>query len=218
MKNVLLVDSTKNCRFDIYEITDAQYALIFRNEDQDVEFASALEARLISTENLRVFDNAWNRRVAYADVKGIHGTLFHNLDTKMKYYPTRQREHMGLARSSETRHRQDYSGMKNVLVIDGAQNTCYDIYALTPEQYAIIFIEPGQDIEFIGNMKPDLQTRAFAGAWDRFMHYDLVKGIHGTVFWELEFKKKFYPNKRRTDIAPVDPQIFGPMSDSTPKE
>lgn len=208
MKNVLFIDRSKNCRFDVYKFTDMQYKLIFPVENQDVAFTTALKARLDSTEMLEAFEGAWDRRVAYGDVNGIHGTLFHGLDTKMEFYPTCQRENMGLARSQAPKPRQSYPGMKNVLVIDGAENTCYDIFALTPKQYAMVFVQPGQDIEFIGNVKRDLQMKAFEGVWDRFVHYDLVRGIHGTVFWELEFKKKFYPNKRRTDIVPVRPKKF----------
>ena len=39
--------------------------------------------------------------------------------------------------------------MKNIQVIDGASNCSYDIYAVTEEEFHVLFPDAGQDIEFI---------------------------------------------------------------------
>ena len=39
--------------------------------------------------------------------------------------------------------------MKNIQVIDGANNCSYDIFAVTDDEFKILFPDPGQDIEFI---------------------------------------------------------------------
>jgi len=50
---------------------------------------------------------------------------------------------------------------KNVQIIDGATNCTYSIYAFTDEQFALLFPEEGQDVEFIedvmGRLSPEQQ-------------------------------------------------------------
>lgn len=89
--------------------------------------------------------------------------------------------------------------MKNVQVIDGAQNSEYAIFAFEDAQFDLIFPGQGQDIEFIDDVVARLSgeqiERAFKGVWARKIPKAEVSGIHGTLFYELEFKKKFYPGK-----------------------
>ncbi len=97
--------------------------------------------------------------------------------------------------------------MKNVQVIDGAINTTYSIYQFTDEQFLMIFPNFGQDIEFIEDVlerlsKNDIK-KAFEGVWDRWVPKPDVKGIHGTLFYELTVKKKFYPTKKDSEMILV---------------
>jgi hypothetical protein len=41
--------------------------------------------------------------------------------------------------------------------------------------------------------------------WARRVLKRDTRGIHGTLFYELEWKKKYYPNKRESDIHEVHP-------------
>ena len=95
--------------------------------------------------------------------------------------------------------------MKNVQVIDGAMNSAYSVYQLTDEEFAVIFPAEGQDIEFIEDVIARIGDhaagQALGPAWERELRKPDVNGIHGTLFYELEYKKKFYPNKRDADIA-----------------
>ena len=89
--------------------------------------------------------------------------------------------------------------MKNVQVIDGADNSTYSIFAFTDEEFAAVFPASGQDIEFIEDVIArigDAQTgKLLAPVWERLVDKPTGSGIHGTLFYELEFKKKYYPTK-----------------------
>jgi len=103
---------------------------------------------------------------------------------------------------------------KNVQIIDGATNCTYSIYAFTDEQFALLFPEEGQDVEFIedvmGRLSPEQQERAFSEAWTRPVRKPDAQGIHGTLFYELDYKKEYYPSKRESDVAgpPHSPAVW----------
>ena len=89
--------------------------------------------------------------------------------------------------------------MKNVQVIDGADNCSYPIFAFTDEEFSSIFPN-GQDISFIEDVVARLgEERVSKWQW---LSVDKkgVQGIHGTLFYQLEEKKKYYPNRLETDI------------------
>ena len=41
---------------------------------------------------------------------------------------------------------------------------------------------------------------AFEGVWDRPAKKSKVNGIHGPLFYQLAFKKEFYPTKSERDV------------------
>jgi len=94
--------------------------------------------------------------------------------------------------------------MKNIQVIDGANNCSYDIFAVTDEEFKILFPDPGQDIEFIedaiARVGEDKLGAIMRSVWPRRIKKPDVNGIHGTIFYQLFWKKRFYPNKRDDDI------------------
>jgi hypothetical protein len=102
---------------------------------------------------------------------------------------------------------------KNVQIIDGAMNCTYSIYAFTDEQFALLFPE-GQDIEFIEDVWERLSRkqwkRAFSGAWTRPVRKSDAQGIHGTLFYQLDYKKEYYPSKRESDAygPPHSPVVW----------
>ena len=89
--------------------------------------------------------------------------------------------------------------MKNIQVIDGADNCTYDIFAVSEEDFDTLFPKPNQNIEFIedvvdriGEQKiRDLNSRL----WNNRILKEEVNGIHGTLFYQLLSKKKYYPSK-----------------------
>jgi hypothetical protein len=95
--------------------------------------------------------------------------------------------------------------MKNILVIDGADNCAYDIYAATDEEFRVIFPAERQDIAFIEEVIAAAPSEGelsgmLENLWARPVMKADVRGIHGTLFYELELKKQFYPNRRDSDL------------------
>lgn len=107
--------------------------------------------------------------------------------------------------------------MKNVQVIDGAQNCAYDIFDASDDDFAAIFPR-GRDIEFIEDFRKRVgsaRAKAITGRLYAAGPIDKKKvlGIHGTLFYQLTFKKKFYPTKRESDLTeaggrpPIRPNV-----------
>ena len=97
--------------------------------------------------------------------------------------------------------------MKNIQVIDGADNCVYDIFAATDEEFTLMFPK-GHDIAFINEVyrgadSADLD-RALALIWTRRIPKLEVVGIHGTLFYELDHKSVYYPNRRDEEAINSD--------------
>lgn len=89
--------------------------------------------------------------------------------------------------------------MKNIQVIDGADNCVYDIFVATDQEFALIFQE-GQDIAFIDEVyargaQSELDA-AFANIWKNRIPKIQANGINGVLFYELPLKKVYYPTRR----------------------
>lgn len=89
--------------------------------------------------------------------------------------------------------------MKNIQVIDGAENAVYDIFAATEEEFSLIFRE-GEDVAFIDEVLARARGQelddAFCRIWSRRILKRDAMGIHGMLFYELEYKKQYYPTRR----------------------
>lgn len=97
--------------------------------------------------------------------------------------------------------------MKNIQVIDGADNSVYDIFAATDEEFGLIF-PPAQDVAFIDEVMArgpeDALDAAFTHIWERRLRKAEAMGIHGTLFYELGHKKQYYPARRDEDAVNPD--------------
>ena len=95
--------------------------------------------------------------------------------------------------------------MKNIQVISGARNTTYSIYGVTDEEFALLFPGPGQDIEFADDVESRLgeefMGEVMTPIWKREVNKPDVVGIHGTLFYNLDYKKAFYATKRDAEMA-----------------
>lgn len=95
--------------------------------------------------------------------------------------------------------------MKNILLIDGADNCAYDIFQVTQSEFKVLFPEDGQDIAFIEDLVKaknagDVDLTFMTEIWKRPIHKSKVNGIHGTLFYQLEFKKEYYPSRKDSDL------------------
>jgi len=95
--------------------------------------------------------------------------------------------------------------MKNIQVIDGAANCAYAIYALEDDEFQIVFPGVKQNVEFIEDLVERLGDakvgRLLAPAWARQVAKPDVQGIHGTLFYQLYWKKKYYPTKNDEEMT-----------------
>lgn len=89
--------------------------------------------------------------------------------------------------------------MKNIQVIDGAVNCVYDIFETTDEEFNLIFPD-GTDIAFIDEVyaREDKQKlgEAFCNIWARRIQKAQACGIHGILFYQLDYKKDYYPTRK----------------------
>ena len=101
--------------------------------------------------------------------------------------------------------------MKNIQVIDGADNCVYDIFSVPDEEFEVLFPD-GQDIEFINDLvdrvPSDKLNPILREAWNRRVPKSEVNGIHGTLFYELDKKKKYYPTKRDEEAINPDGSLL----------
>lgn len=104
-----------------------------------------------------------------------------------------------------------YMHMKNIQVIDGAENCVYDIFGATEDEFNLIF-KTDTDIAFIDEVyaggSSDKLDAAFAKIWKRPVSKAEAQGIHGTLFYELEGKKIYYPNRRDRDAVNPDGSLL----------
>lgn len=88
MKNIQVIDGAINCVYDIFQATKAEFEAIFPL-GHDVAFIDEVYARGEKDALDKAFNDIWPRRVPKAQVYGIHGLLFYELENKKPYYPTR---------------------------------------------------------------------------------------------------------------------------------
>ena len=96
--------------------------------------------------------------------------------------------------------------MKNIQIIDGAENCVYDIFSATDEEFALIF-KVGKDVAFIDEVYDTGEEKqldaAFNNIWQRRIKKSDAQGVHGIIFYELDKKKVYYPT--RNDEGAVNP-------------
>ncbi|PTU72819.1 hypothetical protein [Pseudomonas mangrovi] len=97
--------------------------------------------------------------------------------------------------------------MKNIQVIDGAVNCVYDIFAATDDEFSLVFPE-GTNVAFIDEVlerhAEQALDDAFKNIWTRPVRKSEVMGIHGILFYELDAKKPYYPNRLDEDAVNPD--------------
>jgi len=97
--------------------------------------------------------------------------------------------------------------VKNIQVIDGAENCVFDIFAATDDEFRLIF-PSDEDVAFIDEVyqrSPAKQLdAAFANIWKRRIAKAKAKGINGTLYYGLERKKVYYPGRRDEEAVNPD--------------
>lgn len=89
MKNIQVIEGADNCTYDIYEVLEEDFDLIFPKPNQNIEFIEDVVDRLGEQKIEDLNSRIWNNRILKEEVNGIHGTLFYQLLSKKKYYPSK---------------------------------------------------------------------------------------------------------------------------------
>jgi hypothetical protein len=91
--------------------------------------------------------------------------------------------------------------VKNIQIIDGADNATYSIFQATDEEFEAIFPGPGQDIEvveeYVCRVGESEAGTTLAKLWERPIHKRDVQGLHGTLYFDCKEKSKYLPQSRR---------------------
>lgn len=91
--------------------------------------------------------------------------------------------------------------MKNIQIIDGALNATFSVFQATDDEFAAIFPAAGQDIEliedFIERVGDERADQILTPVWERPILKRDAQGIHGTLYYEYEDKRKYLPETKR---------------------
>ncbi|WP_120497472.1 hypothetical protein [Kiloniella sp. EL199] len=89
--------------------------------------------------------------------------------------------------------------MKNIQIIEPAQNCTYDIFSIDDESFNLIFPN-NQDIEFNDDLFQRLSETVALDLsnllWKNRVSKKDVQGIDGTLFYDMPEKKQFYPTEK----------------------
>lgn len=95
--------------------------------------------------------------------------------------------------------------MKNVQVIDGADNCAYSIFSVGDRVFKKIFHQPGQDVAFtedvINKYGARMGGKLLACAWRYREDKTTIVGLHGLLYVGLGSRRKYYPNRREDDFV-----------------
>jgi hypothetical protein len=91
--------------------------------------------------------------------------------------------------------------VKNIQVIDGADNATYSIFQAAEDEFKTIFPLPGQDLEivedYVGRVGEAETNRTLSGLWTRPIYKHDVQGIHSTLYYDYKEKAKYLPKSRQ---------------------
>jgi hypothetical protein len=90
--------------------------------------------------------------------------------------------------------------LKNIQVIDGAENCTFSIFQATEEEFSLLFPSVDQDIEFAEDLAERLgdAVSVLSALWERPIAKQDAIGIHGTLFYDFGPKRHLFPTTKRT--------------------
>jgi hypothetical protein len=98
--------------------------------------------------------------------------------------------------------------MKNIQIIDGADNATFSLFQATDDEFAMIFPGEGQDMElvedFVARLGDAEASRIMGPIWTRPILKRDAMGLHGTLFYDGQLKRRHLPKtKREVDHDPL---------------
>jgi hypothetical protein len=111
--------------------------------------------------------------------------------------------------------------MKNIQIIDGADDATYSIFQASDEEFEAIFPVSGQDIEvtddYVSRVGEDAANRTLSKVWERPIHKRDVQGIHGTLFFDYKERSRHLPESKReidrsaSQVNEAEPVLYAKM-------
>jgi len=96
--------------------------------------------------------------------------------------------------------------VKNIQIVDGANNATFSIFQATAEEFFEIFPEDGQDIEladdFHARVGDEAASRILSPIWERPIYKGDAMGIHGTLYYNDVSRRDLPSSKRECDRNP----------------
>lgn len=91
--------------------------------------------------------------------------------------------------------------LKNIQIIDRADNATFSLFQVTEEEFAAIFPGEGQDMEliedFIERAGEEETVRILSPVWERPILKRDAQGIHGMLYYEYADRKRYLPTSKR---------------------
>jgi hypothetical protein len=116
--------------------------------------------------------------------------------------------------------------VKNIQIIDGADNATYNIFQATNDEFAEIFPGSGQDIEvvedYVRRVGEDEARKTLSKVWERPIYKHDVKGIHGTLYYDYKEKARYLPESRReidrrAGLNEAERALYARLRDTEPR-
>ncbi len=89
--------------------------------------------------------------------------------------------------------------MKNIQVIDSAENAAFDVFEISDEAFDQLFPRADQDIQFADEVDEETWKNLAQSLWANRIEKPEVHGINGTLFFENDAQKRWYPNRKDSD-------------------
>ena len=86
--------------------------------------------------------------------------------------------------------------MKNIQMIDGADNCTFSVFQATDEEFTQVFPETDQDIQFAEDLSKAAGSM-LESIWQRPILKRDASGIHGTLFFEFGTRRGSFPASKR---------------------
>jgi len=91
--------------------------------------------------------------------------------------------------------------LKNVQIIDRAENATFSLFQATDEEFDAIFSGEGQDMELIEDFTERVgegqALRILLPVWERPILKRDAQGIHGTLYYEYADRRRYLPASKR---------------------
>ena len=200
MRNIMVVDGCQDYFFDMHTVSDEDFARIFPNSNQNVDFDADLYKRKDLEELNDTFRRMWFNRRPNNKITGIHGTLFYENLERRPYYPKK----IDIApRSVESLSPFDFDS-KSVFIMEKEPSKPLITCLVNVDLFREIFCFPGQDVIFLEDLQERFGDKQSQEILSKIKNSTIAKtkspGIQGTFYIGYPERRMYFPNRIDADI------------------